>query len=137
MPPTGLRSPLTRRLSERLLTTSTRRNMRTAIFVYEPTIINILTSESDLELCSMETETVSLAAGENARPIARGIYKIDSSQDVQVTGDASVFDVVVANSKENPPTPPPKRATESFAALHLSAFHTFFAVPDAKKLENP
>ena len=112
--------------------------MRTAIFVYQPTIINILTSESNLALCGMETETISLIAGENARTMAPGVYKIESSQDVQITGDTSAFDVVVApNNKENPPTLPPKRATEDLAPLDVAALQVFFAVPDAKDLASP
>jgi hypothetical protein len=111
--------------------------MRTAIFVYKPTSINISTYENDLQLCSMDATVVSLSEGENARTIEPGIYKIVSTQDVQVTGDTSAFDVVMASGKDNDPTPPPLRATESFAPLDTSALQAFLAVPDAKVVANP
>jgi hypothetical protein len=111
--------------------------MRTAIFVYQPTFINILTNESDVELCGMNTATVPLSKGDNAQTIAPGIYKIVASQDVLVTGDTSAFDLVVSNTKDNDPTPPPLRATESFAPLDTAALQTFLTVPAAKVLGTP
>jgi len=111
--------------------------MRTAIFVYQQTTLNISTNESDLELRSMSTDTVSLSAGYSQHTIAPGIYKIESSQDVQVAGDTSAFDVVIAASKDNPPPLPPPRATQSLAPLDMTALQVFLAVPDAKVVANP
>ena len=111
--------------------------MRTAIFVYEPTLINILTHESDVELCGMSAATVPLSVGNNPQTIAPGIYKIVASQDVVVTGDTSVFDLVVSNTKDNDPTPPPLRATQSFAALDATVLQAFLTVVEAKAVVNP
>jgi hypothetical protein len=111
--------------------------MRTAIFVYQPTLINILTHESDVELCGMDAATVSLSKGDNARTIAPGIYKIVASQDVVVTGDTSTFDVIISNTKDNDPTLPPLRATESFGPLDTVALQAFLTVPAAKVAMNP
>ena len=111
--------------------------MRTAIFVYEPTLINIRTSESGVELCGMNAVTVSLSVDNNALTIAPGIYKIVASQDVEVTGDTSAFDLVVSNTKDNDPTPPPLRATQSFGPLDTAALQTFLTVPEAKVLVAP
>jgi len=105
--------------------------MRTAIYVYKTTFINISTCEGDLQLCGMDAAPVSLSAGANAPTIEPGIYKIVSSQEVQVTGDTSAFDVVATNSKDNDPTPP-LRATEYFAPLDTSALQTFMTTADAK-----
>ena len=113
--------------------------MRTVIFVYQDTFINISTSESSLELCGMSADTVPLQEGNSAQRITPGIYKILSSQDVLITGDASAFDVVVnPYNKDNDPTPPPPlRAFTSFAPLDTAALQAFLAVPEAKDLVNP
>jgi hypothetical protein len=111
--------------------------MRTAIFVYEPTLITISTHESNVELCGMTAATVPLPMGNNAQTIAPGIYKIVASQDVQVTGDTAAFDVIVSNTKDNDPTPPPLRATQSFGPLDTAALQTFLTVPAAKVAVNP
>lgn len=112
--------------------------MRTAIFVYKPTSINISTCEGDLQLCGMDASTVSLSEGANTQTLDPGIYKIVSSEEVQVTGDTSAFDVVItANDKDNDPTLTPLRATENFAPLDTSALQAFLIVPDAKVIANP
>jgi hypothetical protein len=112
--------------------------MRTVIFVYQGTSINIATREGSLELCRMNGDAVPLLEGANARNIAPGIYKIVSNQDVLVTGDASAFDVVVKPyDKDNDPTPPPLRAFEIFTSLDATALQRFMAVLDAKDLVNP
>jgi len=110
--------------------------MRTAIFVYQPTLINISISESDVQLCGMGAATVQLSAGHNTRTVAPGIYKIVSSQDVLVTGDTSAFDVIANNKTEVPPLPP-LRATASFAPLDTAALQAFLAEPEAKVAVNP
>lgn len=110
--------------------------MRTAIFVYQPTLINISTSEGNLQLCRMDADTVSLSEGKNVWTIAPGIYKIVSSQEVLVTGDTSAFDVIADNKTDIPP-PPPSRATKNFAPLDASALQAFLATPDAKAVANP
>jgi hypothetical protein len=112
--------------------------MRTAIFVYQTTPINISTSESDLQLCAMNAGTVSLSEGNNAQTLVPGIYKIVSSQDVTVTGDTSAFDVVISTfNKTNDPDLPPLRATETFTSLDPSALQDFMVVPEAKVALNP
>jgi hypothetical protein len=111
--------------------------MRTAIFVYQPTLIKISTSESDLQLCRMDADTVPLSAGENARTIVPGIYKIVSSQEVLVAGDSSAFDIIVAFNKTDIPPPPPSRATTSFAPLDASAVEAFLTIAEAKAVVNP
>lgn len=110
--------------------------MRTAIFVYQTTVINISISESDVQLCGLSAATVPLSEGDNTRTVSPGIYKIVSSQEVRITGDASAFEVI-ANNKDNDPKPPPLRAVESFAPLDTSALHAFLAIPDAKVAVNP
>ena len=110
--------------------------MRTAIFVYQPTLINITTSESGLQLLGMEAETTTLCAGNNAQTIPPGIYKIDSSYTLQISGDNTVFDIVTSSGKENDPTPP-LRASSSFAAVDGSELNAFLTSPNAKVLENP
>jgi len=111
--------------------------MRTAIYVYQPTSINISTSEGDLQLCCMNTDIVPLSAGLTVLSVAPGIYKIVSCHDVEVTGDSSVFDVEITrdNKTNGPPLSP--RAAESFAPIDLAALQAFFVVPDAKDLANP
>lgn len=112
--------------------------MRTAIFVYQPTVVSIRTNESNLELSRMDSGTVVLLAGQNEQPIGPGIYKIVSSQDVEVTGDALAFDVVVApNNKDNPPTLPPRLASQNPIPIDAAALQAFFAVPESKDLANP
>jgi hypothetical protein len=111
--------------------------MRTAIFVYQTTSINILTNESDLQLDRMNAGTVPLSAGENEQAIAPGIYKIVSTHDVQISGDAAAFDFVTTSNKDNVPTPPPKPAAEILQPLDMAALEAFFAVPAAKELANP
>ena len=110
--------------------------MRTAIFVYQSTLLTISTSESDLQLCSMDADTVPLSAGDNAKTIVPGVYMIMSSHEVSVAGDHSAFDAVTTASKDNDPTPP-LRATTSFATLDPAALQAFLAVPDAKTVVNP
>jgi len=109
--------------------------MQTAIFVYESTSVTIETSESNLELCKMNYETVSLSSGSNSRTVTPGIYKIVSSQDVHVSGVASAFETVTTNNKTAVP-PVPVKASQSFAPLSEQAFEAFFAVPDAKDLQS-
>lgn len=112
--------------------------MRTAIFVYESTDLNISTCESDLELCGMNADAISLSTGDNVRTLAPGIYKIMSSQEVAVIGNKSAFEVVVTTfNKDNDPRLFPPRVTETFPSLDLSAMQAFMAVPEAKAALNP
>jgi hypothetical protein len=111
--------------------------MRTEIYVYKTTSINISTCEGNLQLCRMDAAPVSLSYGDNAPTIQPGIYKIVSSHEVHVSGDLSAFDFATSNTKENDPTPPPLRATEYFAPLDTSALQTFMTTPDAKVLASP
>jgi hypothetical protein len=112
--------------------------MRTAIFVYQPTLISISTCEHDLELCGMSTATVPLSGDRKTLPFAPGVYKIDSCHDLEVTGvtgDTSLFDVV-SSKKGNDPTPP-ARAASSLAPLDAAALKAFLSTPDAKQVVNP
>ncbi len=112
--------------------------MRTAIFVYQTSTINISTSESDLQLCSMDAGTTSLSEGENERLLEPGIYKIVSCHDVNITCDSSAFEIfVTADNKENIPKLPPRRISETFAPLDVFALQAFFAIDDAKVLASP
>lgn len=110
--------------------------MRTAIFVYEPALINISTSETDLQLLGMDADTMSLSEGNNSQTIGPGIYKIDSSYEVVISGDTSAFDVVASGGKDNDPTPP-LRATSSFASISSSELNAFLTAPNAKVLASP
>lgn len=112
--------------------------MRTAIFVYETANITIDTSESNLELACMYSSPVPLTTGAATYSIAPGIYKIISSQDVQVTGDASAFDLIATtDNKDNVPEPPPKKVTEVFSTVTTTALQNFFAIADAKVVSSP
>ncbi|HEY0476698.1 MAG TPA: hypothetical protein VGD37_04190 [Kofleriaceae bacterium] len=112
--------------------------MRTAIFVYNPTSINISTCENNLELCCMGAATMPLSHGENKQTLQPGIYKIVSDHDIVVTGDTALFEVVVTTQdKDNDPKLPTLRATQSFAPLDTSALKAFMAVPEARAIANP
>jgi hypothetical protein len=112
--------------------------MRTAIFVYQATSVNIVTCESDLDLHRMGVGPTSLSEGENERSIAPGVYKIVSSHDIQVKGDLNAFDVTVTpfNKNDIPPLPP-RIVAGGFAPLDVAALQAFFAVPDASSVANP
>lgn len=111
--------------------------MRTAIFVYKPVSINISTCEPGLELCGMTASTVALAEGHSAQTVAPGVYKIESSHEVVVTGDEIALDVVVTTqTKTNDPTIPPLRATTNLAPLDPVALSAFLVASDAKSLAN-
>ena len=110
--------------------------MRTAIFVYQTASIKISTCESDLELCGMSADTVSLSAGDNPQTLAPGIYKIVSSHDVKIEGDLSNVDVT-SFSKTNDPQFTLPRLTQTFTSLDVSALQAFLAAPDTKNLLNP
>lgn len=112
--------------------------MRTAIFVYQSTSFKISTSESGLELSGMNAATVYLSEGSNTQTLAPGIYKIVSSQQVDVEGQGSDFEVVVTTfNKDNDPRLFPPRVTETFPSLDTSALQGFMAVPEAKVALNP
>ena len=112
--------------------------MRTGIFVYETTSLNIQTNENDLELCGMASTPVPLSPGQSTQSVAPGIYKIVSSQSIEVTGDSSVFDVVVLPDDKTSGPPPPLRLTSaSFSPVDPGALAAFFVVPDAKVVLRP
>ena len=105
--------------------------MRTAIFVYQTTSIQISTSETDLELCGMNAGPVPLSTGNHAQTLAPGVYKIVSSQCVEITGNKSDFDVTTFTKTNDPDFTPP-RAIETFTSLDATALAAFLAAPDAK-----
>jgi hypothetical protein len=85
----------------------------------------------------MDGAAIPLKEGENESELGPGIYKILSSQDVQVTGDPTAFDLVATSVKDNNPKPPPIRASTTFAPLDDAALQAFLAVPEAKYVLNP
>lgn len=110
--------------------------MPTAIFVYQDASLTISTHESDLELCGMTAAPVTLSEGPNAQSIAPGIYKILSSQAVEVTGDGAAFDVTPYGKTDGPPLPP--RLVSGLAPpLDVNAVNAFFVTPAAKVAANP
>jgi hypothetical protein len=115
--------------------------MPTAIFVYESTSLNISTCETDLELCGMElcgmdTSPIALSPGPSAQPVVPGIYKILSSQAVEITGDRAAFDVTPYGKTDGPPLPP--RLVSGLAPpLDATAVNAFFVTPEAKVAANP
>jgi len=109
--------------------------MRTAIFVYQTALLTISTSEHDLELCGMDAATVPLSGGCQERSLAPGVYKIDSSHCLEVTGDASLFETVTAR-KDNDPSLT-SRASSSFTSLDAAALQAFLSAPDAKQVASP
>lgn len=112
--------------------------MRTAIFVYNSTQLNIVTSEDNLELCQMDASDVPLAAGSNTLQVTPGIYKIVSNNGIQVTGDCCHFDSVASpNDKTSMPSVPPEKASVVFNPLDSTALQSFFVVPNASDLANP
>lgn len=111
--------------------------MRIAIYVYQTTSITITTNESGVHLYGMTAASVALSQGASTHTVVPGIYKILSSQEVQVAGDSCAFESVTSNTKENDPTPPPGRAITSFASLDIAALNTFMSTLDAKVMVNP
>jgi hypothetical protein len=111
--------------------------MRTAIFVYELSSVIIGTTETGAELSSLDTGSVTLSYGNNARSLARGIYKVVSNEPIEIRGETSELDLVVTTqNKENGPTPP-IRAAALVDPIGASTLQAFFAVPEAKTLLNP
>jgi len=109
--------------------------MRTAIFVYQPALITISTSEHDLELCGMDAAVVPLSGGSQVQSFTPGVYKIDSSHCLEVTGDTSLFEIVTAR-KDNDPSLT-SRASACFASLDAVALQAFLSAPDAKQVASP
>ena len=112
--------------------------MRTAIFVYKTTSLDICTHETNLELSHMNASTVSLSEGLNTRTLEPGVYKIVSSQDVGISGDGDAFEsIVTTQDKDNDPRLLPSRATTTFTPLDVTATMNFLAVEEAKNMLNP
>jgi CRISPR-associated Cas5-like protein len=111
--------------------------MRTAIFVYQPTLLGFETNETDILLCGMNATPVPVSPGVSTQSIAPGIYKIFSSHGVKVTGDEAAFGVVVTTSnKDTPPTPPPSAIT-ILGPFDDAAMQVFFATPESKSIQSP
>ena|SRR5688572_963232 len=111
--------------------------MRTALFVYQTTTVHISTIESDLELAGMIGDPVRLCAGENELTIDSGIYKIDSSHDLEITGNVSMLDIVSARKNNDPAVVAPNRAAARLAMPDMEALQAFMSAPDAKQAVNP
>jgi hypothetical protein len=100
--------------------------------------MTIHTSESNLELFAMGGGPVPLTQGDNSKTLEPGVYMIVSSQSVGFQGDNNAFETVVATTnKNNGPTVPPLRATQTFTSLDTEALHDFLWVEEAKELHNP
>ena len=110
--------------------------MQTAIVVYQATSLTIETNETDLQLCRMNDNPVSLASGQHSYSMQPGVYRIVSGQSVYVSGNTSLFESHATTNKTNIP-PLPDKATQSFPPLDQTAWNNFFAVPDAKGLSAP
>jgi hypothetical protein len=109
--------------------------MRAAIFVYQSTLLDIKTNESNLQLCEMRVGETPLSPGSNTRSVEPGIYKVVSCQDVQIRGDDSAFDLVVTpDSKTNIPILPARLIAASFSPVDASALQAFLVIPEAKDL---
>jgi len=105
--------------------------MRTAIFVYEPTTLNIHTNESDLQLEQLRgTGALALAPSQNTISVDRGIYKIVSSQCVHVSGPQ----IEVQATEQNKDDPPRFTGTlpEGYQDVSDAALAAFFTVDAAK-----
>lgn len=108
--------------------------MRTAIFVYEPTLLNIHTYEAGLQICHAIHGSSTLAPGTNALQVLPGVYKIISNQGVDVSGDTLTFEFVVSpNDKTDFPEPTPKFLAGNLWAPDVPSLQAFFVVPDAKE----
>lgn len=106
--------------------------MRTAIFVYEPTIVTIKTSESNLQLISFDGKAAAAPDGCELA-VAPGVYKIVSSSDVGVASASSKTQVLVTlNDKDQFPDPPLLPST--MEGTSTEAIQSFFAIPDARSL---
>ena len=109
--------------------------MQTAIVVYQSANVTIETHECGLQMSSMDNQLVSLSHGQHIQSLVPGIYKIVSSQNVDVTGDESLIETATTNTKSDVPTLPFK-ATQSFPPLNAQTWNAFFATPDAKVISN-
>src|SRR5262249_7534927 len=106
--------------------------MRTGIYVYKTTEVQITTSESGLYLSTMTTVKVALAEGLNSVTIEPGIYKVISSYEVEACGNCEAVDFTFEpNDKTSGPTLPPRILALNEDPMALNAF---FAVPDAKAI---
>lgn len=107
--------------------------MRTAIFVYQTTTINIAINEDYLELHEMKTGSMTPLTRSGALQVTPGIYKIVSSNDVTVTGNVELITSgLIPNDKDRWPVPPPG-ITAAFQ-VDTTQIQTFFTVPLGKQL---
>ena len=112
--------------------------MLTALYVYEPTTVDIVTSENDLTLCEIDATTSRPLGGSSTLHVERGIYKIVSTHSITVTGNqGSVFVQLVADNKEGYPQQPPPVVAEHFAGVTAAQLRAFFNVPDGRDYPNP
>jgi hypothetical protein len=111
--------------------------MRTALFVYQETSVDITTSEEELELTGFMGGMVTLCEGSNKLTVMPGVYKVDSSHALRICGDTSVFDVISAKKEHDPAAMPPSRAASRLSSLDPVALQEFLATPDAKQVANP
>jgi hypothetical protein len=100
--------------------------MRTGIYVYSQTTLNIEASEPGV-FTSLDNRTIPFAAG--TLSISPGIYKAFTPITV-TSGDPSVAVVVVQNSKDTWPDPP--LALVTAFNVTASTLNSFFTDPNAK-----
>lgn len=111
--------------------------MRTALFVYQLTDIEISTSETDLEFEGMEVAAVPLSAGTNTLTVSPGVYRIDSSCKLGIKDSESKFDQVEARKNNTPAVTAPSRVATFLGSLDETAMQAFLAEPSAKQAVNP
>jgi len=110
--------------------------MITAIYVYQSTSLHFKTSDSGLALCRMPSGSAALAEGESAQWVEKGVYKIESSNTVEVTGDNTAFEAAENPTiKTNGPSIPPL-ASQQLGPLEVSALQSFFGITDAMGLDS-
>jgi hypothetical protein len=104
--------------------------MRTGIYVYTQTTLNMNASESGV-LISLDNRTIPFASGPMSTVIAPGIYKAFTSAQINVSGGgASVAVVIVPGSKDTWPDPP--LAVVTAFNVTASTLNSFFTDPNAK-----
>jgi hypothetical protein len=112
--------------------------MITAIYICEPTTLNITTNESGLELCGMGAAAPVPVRNSDGLRVGRGIYKIVSTTDVEVIGTPDPLLVKKYNPKSGTgPEQLLSEVAEHFADITLLQMQDFFAVADLRDYPNP
>ena len=103
--------------------------MRTAIFVYEPTTVEIRTLDDQLQLEQLDTGAVFALSAFNQLTLGSGVYKLVSVRGVEVTADTTkTYVETTADDKDVFPQPRPQLLSGSLASLAMSAIQSFFVL---------